>query len=128
VGLAAVKGVANHVHDRVDILMHRPVPETQGLEAFPAQNLITNGVVFRLFGLRVLITVQLDDHPSIETDEVEDVASKWRLPTDMEACGSQLSKPHPQPDFGEVMAFRRALARTTLMVKPHPTASRPPSP
>jgi hypothetical protein len=87
-GARGLKGVANHVHNRVDILMHRPVPETQGLEAFPAQNLITNGVVGRLFGLGVLIAVQLDNDPSIETDEVEDVAAKWRLPADMKACGS----------------------------------------
>lgn len=65
--------------------MHRTVPETQGLEAFSAQNLITNGVVFGLFGIGVMITIQFDDQSSIETDEVEDVSSKWRLPADVKA-------------------------------------------
>lgn len=65
--------------------MHRAVPETQGLEAFSAQNLITYGVVFGLFGIGVLITIQFDDQSSIETDEVEDVSSKWRLPADVKA-------------------------------------------
>lgn len=86
-GARCGKGMANHVHHRVDILMHRPVPETQGLEAFSAQNLITNGVVFSLLALGVLVTIQFDDQPSIETDEVEDVAPKWGLPADMEAGG-----------------------------------------
>jgi hypothetical protein len=102
------QGVTNHIHDGVDLLMHRAAWEAQGFEALPAQNAVANGVVFLLLQILVVRTIHLDHQPAIEADEVEDIASERSLPSYVEAIAAELPKPRPQTDFGETHGFPKS--------------------
>jgi len=99
-GARGVQGAANRIHHGADLLMHRPPRETQGLEAFAAQNRVTNGIALPLRRFVVVRSVDLECQPSVEADKIEDVASKWGLPTNVEPLGPQLSKARPKPNLG----------------------------
>jgi hypothetical protein len=67
--------------------MHRLGWETQGLEAGATENLIAMGVVSGLFQSFVMRTVNLNDEPAAQTDEVWIVTEQRGLPPEVEAFG-----------------------------------------
>lgn len=75
--------------------MHRARREAQGLEALVAQNLVVKIVVKDLVVLFVMRSVDLDDRPTVETDEIEDVIAEWRLPPKVETASSETARANP---------------------------------
>lgn len=65
--------------------MHRPGWETQGLEAGAMENLIATSVVNGLFQFFVMRTINFDNEPSAQTDEVWIVTHKGRLSSEGKA-------------------------------------------
>ena len=59
-GARGAQGVTNHVHDGVDILMHRTGREAQGSEAFVTQNLVAKIVAQGLIAFLVVGSINLD--------------------------------------------------------------------
>jgi hypothetical protein len=77
--------VANHVHDGVDILMHRLGPEPQGPETALTQDLITDRVADGSVGFEMVRSVDFDNQPPVKANKVQNVVQERRLPAKMKA-------------------------------------------
>ena len=83
-GARGVEGVTNHVHDGVDILMHRPGPEPQGVETALAQGLVPDRIAVSLLSLEMVRTIDFNNQPPIEAYEVQNIVEERRLLAEME--------------------------------------------
>ena len=59
-GACGVEGATNHVHDGVDILMHRAGWKAQGSEALVTHNLVAKIVTQGLIAFLVVRPINLD--------------------------------------------------------------------
>ena len=78
---------------------HLPIAETEDAESATTQRLVASSVTRRRSGLGVLISIQLDDQPTLEADEVHDISRRWVLPTEFDAQGA-VSQSLPQAALG----------------------------
>jgi hypothetical protein len=85
------------VHHRHHISVHRPIPEPQHTAALALQNRSTYRIVLDLALICVLTSVELNDKPPIDAYEIQKVAAKRGLPTEMEAAFPESLQPGPQP-------------------------------
>jgi hypothetical protein len=83
--------------DIVETLQYLVVPETQGAKAIDAEK----GVAVDVTGaFAVLPTVDLDDQPCIEADEIKDVAVKRHLSPELGAGELAVAEGTPEYGFG----------------------------
>jgi hypothetical protein len=79
----------------VDVSIELVVPEPEHGEAFTAQDDVTDIVMPRLLVLGMPPAIEFYNQPSAETDEIEEVAAKRRLPPEVEAVGPHPFQAHP---------------------------------
>jgi hypothetical protein len=97
----------NHaIEVRVDV----GVPKSQSTEASTQQDRVPHRVMVDLARIVcMLATIQLNDEPLLEADEIEIESKERRLPTEVKAFGSEQAQLQPKLRF----LFRQGFAKFT---------------
>ncbi len=93
--LSVLKRLPDRFHNAVQVLVQLRVPEPQSAEAFARQHRITDHITTGPVCFAMLTAVDFDHQPLAKAREVEIVASKRRLPSEMEATVPEHPKPLP---------------------------------
>ncbi|MNT49659.1 hypothetical protein D3C72_1865240 [compost metagenome] len=116
----------NSRHHAVQFVTNGGVVEPQRREPFSRQHGVPHLVLRRLRLNRMRDAVHLDDQPSIKTDEIEDIASKRRLPPKMKSLGAKQLQLHPQARFRrrQRLSHGAGLGDDRHVLKPSPPGRR----
>ncbi|MNT74810.1 hypothetical protein D3C72_2136580 [compost metagenome] len=85
----------NGRHHAVQFIANGGVIEPQRREPFARQHGVPHPVPRCLRLNRMRDAVHLDDQPRVETDKVEDIAAKRRLPSKMKSLSAEQLQLHP---------------------------------
>src|SRR5579859_4979913 len=94
--MGRLKRRENVCHHTFEVGVDVRVPKSQRLEALAFQHGVPNRVVSGLDLFSVTTTIDFDDQAAAETDEIEVIAPKGCLTTEVRAPGTQSSQLDPQ--------------------------------
>ena len=89
----------DRVHDGVDVRADRRIREPQDLEPGALEDGVSDPVVFGLGWVVVVAAVEFDDQASVKADEVEVIAVRGALASEVIALDVQALEVGPEPDL-----------------------------